>query len=93
MKRIQNRPRLISEMIEENLNVDDVPDEIYTIECIEANACVNNKNKTQYIRLGEVINATNEQDGQKMYLYTNGVDFFVRELEEFGIKFTHKDRD
>jgi len=35
----------------------------------------------------EVINCTNSNDNQKLVLYTNGKDIFVRDLEEFCNKF------
>lgn len=34
-----------------------------------------------------VINSTNAQDGQVMVFYTNGTDYFVREVKEFNQKF------
>jgi hypothetical protein len=49
----------------------------------------NIKNKKPYTLLtDEVINATNNQDGQKMVLYTDGEKLYVREIEEFNNKFT-----
>ena len=60
---------------------------VYIIQCEDFKDCINIKNKTYYICLGEVTNATNAQDGQKMYLYSNGKDFYVREQEEFNGKF------
>jgi hypothetical protein len=38
-----------------------------------------------------IINATNEQDGQKMILYEKDGQFFVREYEEFYKKFVIED--
>lgn len=52
----------------------------------------NNKNGKIYISIREdVINATNKDDGKIMVLYypeENPDMHFVRELEEFRIKFT-----
>lgn len=49
---------------------------------------VNIKNKKIYEVYGEVTNATNANDGQKMILYTDGYgNFYVREVKEFGEKF------
>ena len=52
----------------------------------------NNKNGTIYIVLREnIINATNKDDGKLMVLYypeEKPEMQFVRELEEFKIKFT-----
>ena len=62
-------------------------EKVYIIQCENFNDCINIKNQTNYICLGEVINATNSQDGQKMFLYSNGTDFYVREQEEFKTKF------
>lgn len=49
----------------------------------------NKKNGKTYTVIGEVINCTNEQDGQKMYLYKQDECelTFVREINEFNIKF------
>ncbi|MGL5316915.1 MAG: hypothetical protein ACRC92_26895 [Peptostreptococcaceae bacterium] len=55
---------------------------------------INNKNKEKYIVLNKnVINATNKDDGTQMWLYTNSLmtETFVREAEEFKVKFTKKD--
>lgn len=62
-------------------------EKVYIIQCEDFKDCINIKNQTDYICLGEVTNATNAQDGQKMFLYSNGKDFYVREQEEFKIKF------
>lgn len=35
----------------------------------------------------DVINATNERDGQKMILYSDGANIYVREKAEFYDKF------
>ena len=40
-----------------------------------------------YTYIEEVINCTNEQDGQVMILYTKDNLLFVREKEEFYKKF------
>lgn len=54
---------------------------------------VNKKNGKKYLVLGNVINCTNVQDGQKMILYKSTeigddeVKYFVREEEEFFNKF------
>lgn len=45
--------------------------------------------KTYYV-LGNACNCTNELDGQRMVLYTNGTTLFVREKEEFWNKFEVK---
>lgn len=45
------------------------------------------KSKKIYEVLGEVINCTNENDGQVMVHYTNGNKNFVREKTEFSEKF------
>ena len=54
----------------------------------------NNKNKKEYIVVRkDIINATNKDDGMVMVLYypEDKPDMlFVRELEEFNIKFTLK---
>ena len=47
-----------------------------------------NKTGKIYKTLGTVINCTNEQDGQIMYLYTDGNLTFVREANEFLNKFS-----
>ena len=49
----------------------------------------NKKNKKLYLKLCNVINVTNKNDGQKMYLYINlkQFKFFVRECSEFNEKF------
>lgn len=50
---------------------------------------VNNKTKKIYdiLKVG-VINSTNAQDGEEMVLYTDGNNLFVREIKEFGEKFS-----
>lgn len=49
---------------------------------------VNIKSSTPYTLLtDEVINATNAQDGQKMVLYTDDKNLYVREVGEFDAKF------
>ena len=41
-----------------------------------------------YWYLGEVINATNDNDGQKMILYNDREgNYYVRDIEEFNKKF------
>ena len=48
----------------------------------------NKKNQNIYTVLNmDVINCTNEVDGQRMVLYTTGGRQFVREYEEFMAKF------
>jgi len=49
----------------------------------------NKKNGLPYVIVDEVINCTNDQDGQKMYLYrpANKNLLFVREKNEFHEKF------
>lgn len=47
-----------------------------------------NKTDKIYKTLGTVINCTNSNDGQLMYLYTDGNLTFVREANEFLEKFT-----
>ena len=54
---------------------------------IEEADYINNKSNKPYFLLGEVINATNENNGQKMFLYSDGEHFYVREQEEFKNKF------
>lgn len=53
----------------------------------------NKKTGKVYYHLGEVVNATNENDGQKMVIYrekTNCDSYtFVREKSEFFEKFTN----
>ncbi|MGL5315619.1 MAG: hypothetical protein ACRC92_20360 [Peptostreptococcaceae bacterium] len=55
---------------------------------------INNKNKNEYIVLNkDVTNATNKDDGTPMVLYISKLDpskVYVRESEEFNIKFTKK---
>jgi hypothetical protein len=48
---------------------------------------LNIKNGKIYIRLRDVINATNKDDGQVMVLYCRNEKYFVREREEFNKKF------
>lgn len=60
----------------------------YVIQCNNFEECKNNKNQNDYILLGRVINATNNMDGQTMYLYSDGKSFYVREQKEFWNKFT-----
>lgn len=40
-----------------------------------------------FILYRDVINATNERDGQKMILYSDGANIYVREKAEFYDKF------
>lgn len=53
----------------------------------------NKKNQKRYLRLFKLINATNQNDGQVMYLYLgphkdkHGWGLFVREINEFENKF------
>ena len=48
----------------------------------------NRKNQKIYSVLdSEVINCTNEVDGQQMVLYTIEDKYFVREYSEFMVKF------
>ena len=47
----------------------------------------NKKNGMIYTYIEEVINCTNQQDGQVMVLYTKDNLLFVREKEEFYKKF------
>lgn len=52
----------------------------------------NKKNQKIYTVLGiNVINCTNEVDGQRMVLYTIDGLQFVREYEEFMVKFEKAD--
>lgn len=44
-----------------------------------------------YYVLGNTLNCTNELDGQRMILYTDGTTLFVREKEEFWNKFKVKE--
>ena len=54
---------------------------------IEDNEYIHIKTDNEYFLIGEVINATNDNDGQKMFLYSDGKKFYVREQAEFGRKF------
>lgn len=49
----------------------------------------NKKNGKIYTVIGEALNCTNAQDGQKMYIYTvEDSDLtFVRSIDEFNEKF------
>jgi hypothetical protein len=47
----------------------------------------NKKNNKLYEIIGDVVNTTNELDGQIMVLYTDGKSMYVREKEEFNNKF------
>ena len=48
----------------------------------------NIKNDTTYKTIKLVKNATNSQDGQVMVLYKNNEgDLFVRDIQEFAVKF------
>lgn len=42
---------------------------------------------TYMLVFDNIINATNENEGQTMVLYTNGEKLFVREIKEFYEKF------
>ena len=56
---------------------------------VAAMPVIHNKTSNLYFLLQNIINATNEQDGQKMCLYVNTKgQMFVRESEEFYAKFT-----
>lgn len=70
-----------------NKNYHNKDQKVYVIQCENFKEYINIKNKSNYIYLGEVTNATNAQDGQKMFLYSNGKSFYVREQEEFKSKF------
>lgn len=50
---------------------------------------INLKNKQEYIKLAEVIDCTNSNEGSVFVLYTKlGVEkLFIRSIEEFEIKF------
>jgi len=49
---------------------------------------LNIKNKTKYTLLSdEVIDCTNSRDGLKLSLYTDGKKLYVRENDEFNLKF------
>lgn len=50
-------------------------------------SALHKKTGNVYEVLGEVINATNAQSGQKMFLYSRDGKYYVREVEEFGTKF------
>lgn len=68
----------------------------YTDRCamkLKSTICKHNKTGNLYIKLGEVINATNAQEGQQMVIYTRNDETFVRELREFEAKFTPLDRE
>lgn len=50
----------------------------------------NKKNGKLYYVVGEAINVTNAQDGQKMYIYRaaeGDSPIYVRSIEEFNLKF------
>jgi len=49
----------------------------------------NIKNRIEYLILDDcVVNATNNSNGEVMILYENSGQRFVREISEFGVKFT-----
>ncbi|WP_426711374.1 hypothetical protein [Cetobacterium sp. SF1] len=47
----------------------------------------NKKNQELYLVIGTLINATNSNDGEKMVLYSKNNKYFVREYDEFLLKF------
>jgi hypothetical protein len=47
----------------------------------------NKKKGTLYLVTRTSINCTNAQDGQTMAIYTNGTEYFCREINEFLEKF------
>ncbi|MGL6114083.1 MAG: hypothetical protein ACRC1R_03495 [Cetobacterium sp.] len=47
----------------------------------------NKKNQELYLVIGTLINATNSNDGEKMVLYSKNNKYFVREYNEFLLKF------
>lgn len=47
----------------------------------------NKKNQELYSVIGTLINATNSNDGEKMVLYSKNNKYFVREYNEFLLKF------
>ena len=55
---------------------------------------INLKNKQEYIKLAEVIDSTNSNEGSVFVLYTKlGVEkLFIRSIEEFEIKFFRIDK-
>ncbi len=55
---------------------------------------INLKNKQEYIKLAEVIDCTNSNEGSVFVLYTKlGVEkLFIRSIEEFEIKFFRIDK-
>lgn len=53
---------------------------------------INKKKRTLYqVQTIDAINCTNEQDGQRMVVYTDGKLTFVRERDEFLLKFSRED--
>ena len=57
---------------------------------------INNKTKTEYVIVAEVIDCTNRDEGTKMFAYIedsiDGYDkVFVRDQQEFFEKFTRKE--
>ena len=49
---------------------------------------VNKKNKKEYIVITlDGIDCTNERDGLRVVIYTDGTLYFTREYEEFMTKF------
>lgn len=48
---------------------------------------INIKNGNKYTLIGEVINATNANNGDVMFLYSDGKNFYVRNKDEFNEKF------
>lgn len=47
----------------------------------------NHKTEGIYLFIGEAINATNAQDGQRMAAYVQDGTLYVREMDEFKEKF------
>jgi len=47
----------------------------------------NKKTGKEYNRVGNVLNATNANDGEVMVLYERKGNFYVREVDEFYEKF------
>jgi hypothetical protein len=48
---------------------------------------IHTKTGNEYRKIGVVKNATNENDGQIMVLYTRNGHYYVREVKEFNEKF------
>jgi len=68
-------------------NAHNLEDIVMILESEKNCECINIKHNTEYYIIGEIINATNDSNGQKMILYTDGKGVYAREVEEFNEKF------